>query len=85
LRKRQFFSEITEFFQGSGARMAEDNKPGPWVEIWEQCEHYGGSGIEAQTHVGLREACNAGCNRGKLRKLITVNEFHDLLHASKEH
>ena len=41
--------------------MAADQKPGPWVEIWEQCEHCGGTGIEPQTHVGLRESCHAGC------------------------
>lgn len=65
--------------------MESSQKPGPWVEIWEQCEHCGGTGIELQTHVGLREACHAGCSDGKLRKLITVKEFHDLLHGSKEH
>jgi hypothetical protein len=63
---------------------AEDQKHGPWVEIWEQCEQCGGNGIEPQAHVGLREACLAGCSSGKLRKLITVKEFHELLHALKE-
>ena len=65
--------------------MAKDLKPGPWVEIWEQCEHCGGTGVEPQTHIGMREACIARCTSGKARKLITVKEFHDLLHASKEH
>ena len=64
--------------------MEVDQTPGPWVEIWEQCEHCGGTGVEPQTHPGMREACTAGCNRGKSRKLVTVKEFHDLLHASSK-
>jgi hypothetical protein len=63
--------------------MAANQKPGPWVEIWEQCEHCGGAGVEPQTQPGMREACTAWCSGGKSRKLITVNEFHELLHASK--
>jgi hypothetical protein len=64
--------------------MAEDQKPGPWVEIWEQCEHCNGTGIEPETFHGLREGCTARCNNGKSRKLFTFEEFHDLLHVSKE-
>jgi hypothetical protein len=81
-KSSQFFR--THQVEG-GARVAGDQKPGPWVEIWDQCDRCGGSGIEPQEHVGLREACRAGCTGGLLRKLVTVKEFHELLHASKEH
>ena len=64
--------------------MGMERRLGPWVEIWELCERCDGTGIEPQTHIGMREACTAGCAGGKKRKMITLAEFRDLVHEARK-
>ena len=60
--------------------MGEDKSTGQWIELWEICEHCGGTGREPQTRIGMGEVCTAQCASGKKRKLITLAELRERIH-----
>lgn len=64
--------------------MGMERKPGPWVEIWELREHCDGTGIEPQTHIGMREASTARCRSGKATKLVAFAELNRLLDVARK-
>jgi len=88
MRERAVLLRNHLIFQGhqitERARHGGRQETRTWVEIWEQREHCGCTGVESQTHLGMREVCVARCSSGNARKLITVKEFHELLESSKE-
>ena len=58
---------------------------GPWIEIWEECDQCDGTGIYpkagGQRIMPARSAIKyQGPRKGKIRKMITFPEFHDIMH-----
>lgn len=58
---------------------------GPWIEIWEECDQCDGTGIYPKAGGQKDNACPKchqyeGPRKGKIRKMITFPEFHDIMH-----
>ena len=61
--------------------MSEVN--GPWIEIWELCEVCNGTGRNPKADSACPKCGQAeGERKGKVKKMITFPEFHDIMHRA---
>ena len=57
---------------------------GPWIEIWEECDFCKGTGSNPEAHQ-MDSPCPKCMKpdegkKGKVGKMITFPEFHDIMH-----
>ena len=59
--------------------MGEAN--GPWIEIWEVCRVCNGTGHDPKANSVCKNCGGVdGERKGKVKKMITFPEFHDIMH-----